>query len=242
MLNDNIYEYLFALRLSLQDTYTNETDIIRELKLYLINSNYTYLPTNINLVLFNFYMYYDIDISLETIENVSVNQYLFYNNIINLFNNNNNNNNNYDAHINNITTPINNPDTPPINNPESAPANTPEAIDSDDAVQESPLGDINNPFVMLNLVFNLLNHTNTFEDVIVTTNDEDIKSLNKKILDANLELDCTICLENMKKDETITELNCLHAFHSNCIETYLSQYNHKCPICRSEIGRSHYNL
>jgi hypothetical protein len=189
-------------------------------------------------------MYYDIDISLEIIENINVNQFILYNNIINLFNNNNNNNN-YDAHINNIGTQdiinfTNNSDNI-VNNTET-PAPSPELFDSDDVVLDNPLDDINNPFVMLNLVYNLLNHTNTFEDVIVTTNDEDIKSLNKKILDTNLELDCTICLENMKKDESITELNCLHNFHSNCIETYLSQYNHKCPICRSEIGRSHYNL
>jgi hypothetical protein len=40
----------------------------------------------------------------------------------------------------------------------------------------------------------------------------------------------------------VTELKCKHMFHTECIETYLKQYNHKCPVCRSEVGNVIYNF
>jgi hypothetical protein len=87
---------------------------------------------------------------------------------------------------------------------------------------------------------NNISNNNTFEDVLVTTNIEDVNNLDKKILESNLDIDCSICLDNMQKDESIIELKCTHKFHSQCIETYLIEYGRKCPICRTEIGSSHY--
>ena len=83
---------------------------------------------------------------------------------------------------------------------------------------------------------------NLFENVTVTLDDSEFKNLNLIKLETAHENDCTICMCKMDKDETIIELKCLHTFHSNCIETYLKQYNYKCPICRSEVGKSKYNL
>ena len=81
-----------------------------------------------------------------------------------------------------------------------------------------------------------------FDDVVVTVNDKDLESLKTTKLDNNLETSCSICLSQMIKDETITELKCSHPFHSDCIKPYLEQYNYKCPVCRTEVGKPKYNI
>ena len=43
---------------------------------------------------------------------------------------------------------------------------------------------------------------------------------------------CVICLESYKVNEKISILYCLHYYHSNCVEKWLSRVNN-CPICRS---------
>jgi hypothetical protein len=259
---DDIYNYLFALRISLQDLYTNEVDIIRDLKLYLVDTEFR---DNINMIIFNFYNYFDINVSLDTIEQVQPSQVLLFNNIINMLansiNNINNDINNDNINNDNINDNINNDinndniNNDNINNDNINNDNNNDNInndinninnsDSDDNIEDNN----ENPFTILNLVFNLLNHNNnnnnnnnTFEDVVVTTKEEDINKLKKIVLETNLDINCSICLDNLNDGDIIIELSCLHKFHSICIETYLSRYNHKCPICRTEIGNSHYNL
>jgi hypothetical protein len=102
---------------------------------------------------------------------------------------------------------------------------------------------------ILNSIFNELEGNlneneltdNTFEDVIITVDENDIKKLKSIKLQSNIDNNCIICMENMIKDEIVTELNCGHFFHTECIEPYLKQYNYKCPICRSEVGKPKYN-
>ena len=65
-----LFEYLFAFRLSLQDTNMDENYIIRNFKIYLISKGYP--PANINNIIFNFYQYYDINVSIESIQQVSM--------------------------------------------------------------------------------------------------------------------------------------------------------------------------
>lgn len=44
---------------------------------------------------------------------------------------------------------------------------------------------------------------------------------------------CTICLSDYEKDENVSYLNtCNHLFHTTCVDKWLREFNHKCPVCR----------
>ena len=45
---------------------------------------------------------------------------------------------------------------------------------------------------------------------------------------------CVICLEEFMKDEYLTCLPCIHAFHSKCIKEWLKR-SKECPICKFKI-------
>lgn len=67
--NTDLFEYLFAVRISLQDDFENESDIIRELKLTLREMGMG--SSQSNQLLHDFYQAYGIDISLDTIKQAS---------------------------------------------------------------------------------------------------------------------------------------------------------------------------
>ena len=46
--------------------------------------------------------------------------------------------------------------------------------------------------------------------------------------------ECSICLEKYNLKEKIVQLECNHAFHKKCIETWLNK-NNSCPQCRENI-------
>ena len=50
----------------------------------------------------------------------------------------------------------------------------------------------------------------------------------------NLLNECSICLENYKKDDMIIILSCDHNFHESCLKEW-SQNNNSCPHCRENI-------
>ena len=84
---NELYEYMFAYRIGLQDTHDLESDIIRELKYYL--SDIGISQNLIDQTLFQFYQFYDIDISIDIIQQVSINDSQVLNNILNLLLNTN---------------------------------------------------------------------------------------------------------------------------------------------------------
>lgn len=75
------YNDLFAFRIAFLDRYSDENDIIRELKIELYNSGMNNV-NDINNYLVNFYKEFNIEISLEKISEVSFN----VNNMLNLNN------------------------------------------------------------------------------------------------------------------------------------------------------------
>ena len=81
-----------------------------------------------------------------------------------------------------------------------------------------------------------------FEDVVVTLDESELSKLKTFKLEAPLESNCSICMEHMLTDNIITELNCSHTFHSDCIGKYLKEYSYKCPICRADVGQHKYSI
>lgn len=82
---------------------------------------------------------------------------------------------------------------------------------------------------------------NNFEEPVKVTLTKD--SLNKiplikyaEIKEKTKHTTCFICLENFEGIDDVRHLFCDHIYHSFCIDTWLKNYNYKCPICRSEVG------
>ncbi len=85
---------------------------------------------------------------------------------------------------------------------------------------------------------------NDYDDnnIICTLDDEENSKLNKNILEKDINIECSICLCNLCATNEIIELPCKHIYHENCIMTWLSKYNYKCPSCREEVGKPKYNI
>jgi hypothetical protein len=45
---------------------------------------------------------------------------------------------------------------------------------------------------------------------------------------------CTICVSKYQIGENVTELNCKHIFHTECISEWV-KYKSECPVCRQSI-------
>jgi hypothetical protein len=80
------------------------------------------------------------------------------------------------------------------------------------------------------------------QDVAVTLDDDEFKNLKKYKLEKNLEDSCSVCMSKLEIEQEVIELQCVHTFHSECIETYLKEYNYKCPICREEVGKPKFGI
>lgn len=285
---EELYSFMFAVRISLQDNYDNESDIIIELKKYLVDAGENY--STINQTLYGFYQYYDINIDITTIEQATNNDEQILNNMLGFIMGVNNNLN---FNIPNISVSNDIPDNEvsnvnPVNannndNDDANDANDASSANDDHADLNEENNDINQPSsIASNHVFsfqilsngqlinmplsqtinthtNMTNFINTminglenniqlqqpnniFQDVVVTVDDKDIEKLQSTKLESDKDSDCSICMGHMEKDEMVTELKCKHTFHTECIETYLKQYNHKCPVCRSEVGSVKYNF
>lgn len=51
----------------------------------------------------------------------------------------------------------------------------------------------------------------------------------------DIQLECSICLEKMEKDNDIVALDiCDHIYHEKCIREWLSK-SRICPLCRSNV-------
>jgi len=54
---------------------------------------------------------------------------------------------------------------------------------------------------------------------------------------------CSICYDNYKKQPTLSslvsdvcKLRCSHYFHIDCINQWINNYHHNCPLCRTELN------
>jgi len=63
-----------------------------------------------------------------------------------------------------------------------------------------------------------------------------IESLKCRKIEKNDQLDiCSICLTNFSVGDTARELKCKHIFHVECVDEWLKNYNHVCPICKKSV-------
>ncbi|PVZ98427.1 hypothetical protein BB558_005570 [Smittium angustum] len=47
--------------------------------------------------------------------------------------------------------------------------------------------------------------------------------------------DCLICFKQIEMSDYIRSIPCYHAFHKQCIDNYLTNYNCCCPICKLDL-------
>jgi len=45
---------------------------------------------------------------------------------------------------------------------------------------------------------------------------------------------CLICLDDYGAEDPIRILSCRHAFHQNCVDTWLETGRNNCPACRGQ--------
>ena len=74
--------------------------------------------------------------------------------------------------------------------------------------------------------------------VVSTLNEEDFQKIKKYKTETKLQENCSICMCSMDENEELCELICNHHFHNECIEPWLKKYNYKCPVCRTELGKT----
>ena len=56
----------------------------------------------------------------------------------------------------------------------------------------------------------------------------------KTVLNKTLEEKCNICLSELKKDESVYFLQCLHKFHCTCLKEWVKK-SKTCPNCKYEL-------
>ncbi|KAG2310343.1 hypothetical protein Bca52824_021900 [Brassica carinata] len=57
----------------------------------------------------------------------------------------------------------------------------------------------------------------------------------KKVSSSSGETECSICLIEFKKGDTISTLPCAHIYHKDCISHWLEE-NKLCCVCKAEVG------
>ncbi|KAG8627420.1 hypothetical protein KVT40_004903 [Elsinoe batatas] len=60
------------------------------------------------------------------------------------------------------------------------------------------------------------------------------REINEKDLGAEGKAECSICMDEVKLGDQVTELPCHHWFHGDCIKAWLSEHD-TCPHCRQGI-------
>jgi len=228
------FDYMFALRISYTDILNDEHDIIKKLKNYLLE-----LEPNDDIIdkyLTDFYKEYNIEIDtsiLDTYDNYDY-EYEYKldspssldniqeSDLMNIFMETLNINNNYNTLIvdnNVIPNPLLN-----IFNPPLIYNNVPQTYNTE---------------ILMNIINNILNEDdNEYKDVVTTLDEEDFSKIKSYKQEEDSESSCIICCDNFVKDIDVSCLPCQHKYHTECITTYLKEYNYICPICRAEVGKS----
>ena len=94
----------------------------------------------------------------------------------------------------------------------------------------------------------LLNAENNIPESLNDTRDIDVKKVLINIESIPLifiknecdlsdrDRQCLTCYDNFVETDLMRELPCLHKFHRRCIDEYLVNESHLCPLCREPVG------
>lgn len=250
------FDDLYAHRFQYQDTTTDENIIIQKLKNLLYQDNST-LENEIDDYLFQFYIAFGYPISLDEIKAINMNQNVYSNIFDNIPHSIDFMNiipmshliPSYEQQINNNEETIENGnDIEDLESSASSHDSMPDLIPNDDMnyfPYVSYLPELNNTHSLnttIEIFLNLVNTNTTsisMSDVVVTTNDESIQSLETKTISDIADIGkCSICMSGFEIGDTVLDIECKHNFHKECLEEYLKKYNHICPICRHDIGKT----
>ena len=93
----------------------------------------------------------------------------------------------------------------------------------------------------------IINNNNTIleetsEDVRCTLDNDEITKLDIFDVTTDICTPCSVCIDNICKDEKMITLPCEHIFHADCILQWLKEYNYKCPNCKHPVGKAKYNI
>jgi len=92
-------------------------------------------------------------------------------------------------------------------------------------------------------IYNNLSYQNAIDESFEMSNNIDNKiskiKHNKKIdkLDQqklNEDTDCAICMQTIKKNKSVYQIECNHKFHKQCLSEWLKE-KFECPVCRHKI-------
>ncbi|KAG6017146.1 hypothetical protein E4U43_002205 [Claviceps pusilla] len=65
----------------------------------------------------------------------------------------------------------------------------------------------------------------------------DRRPVDRQMLEPEGEVECSICIDEMKIGETAVFLRCKHWFHEDCVVLWLKEHN-TCPVCRTPIEKN----
>lgn len=269
---NEIYNELFGIRVVLQDVHTDETYIIKQLKMHL-RDNTTVSNDNIDKTIIDFYKYYGIDFTEEFVSGIqimpsfhapSVASLLLGEGLHNIIEEEDSDDELLDE-VDNSEENEEEDDTQQVDqsnnqlnnvnvfqqyntiNFQNMNINTPEQFFSLINSRVESLGNQGH----LNQFVSAINSIATIpipspnqnmEDVKVTLDKDDLDKITEEILEKDLDTKCSICMMDYKKGNTVSKLKCGHFFHKDCITQWLDEYNYKCPVCRTECGKAKYHI
>ena len=55
-------------------------------------------------------------------------------------------------------------------------------------------------------------------------------------------MNCSICLNSIRKTRSTKELPCGHLYHKKCIESWENRGNETCPMCRKNMAKNDFRV
>jgi hypothetical protein len=251
------FDDLYAFRLHYQDISFDEYYIIKKLKEQLYNSGMEN-EEEINNHIYDFYQKFGFSMSINEIKSVRFNNlsntttqslFSYFTNILStpLYDNNN------DTEVTDINDNVNNSDAEYTTQPTNDDNNNDFNQNNFNISYQTftfPLNPPNENIDINEFINNFNNILNSVleqapspqEDIQVTMDHEDIDNLPVKRYSESNNINCSICLCDMEEGEEYFDIKCKHIFHKDCMFKWLEKFNYICPICRTELGKSHAHI
>jgi len=221
-----LFADLFAYRILLQDVYTNESDIIKKIKYKLYELGHDI--STINDTIYNFYMFYNINVTYEEIHQSQVMLIMINNNFNETFINYISSNIVNDIQITNYNQTDNNDDENEIDNDDG---NEMDNDDENENENEMDNDDVNNENIR-NVLLSLINYSNNNNNIINNSNNINYNRFNNILNLVNVIRNIDVDSFNNVNDDNDDNDDKLSEEQLNSINT--SKYyncDEMCSIC-----------